>query len=187
MNELDQYLDSRFVYSFWQGPEDVRSVAQALKDGINCISLAHLAINSLFGYNLPKELHCSELFTDTIYFDEVDSLTDMELGDVVWFGLEDPPLEVDDYIPEYKNDGLVNWQEFPVKHAGIYNGESDNDDPYILHSTSIGGTNVVWPLSKFSQYRRYRKLYGIRRLRDEYKYKYPCGASRIISWSVETD
>ncbi len=169
MHDLETYVDPRFVYDFWQGPREVRNLDQALENGINCISLAHLAIRGLFKYELPEELHCAELFNDVSYFDEVPTVSDMEPGDLIWFGLEEPVMSAEEFVPVYQGDKLTNWRDFPVKHVGIFTGKYEDSEPLILHSSNIEGTNVIWPLSRFDEYRRYQKIYGIRRLKDELK------------------
>lgn len=169
MSTLEQYLDPAFVYSFWQGPQAVRSVEQALNEGINCVALAHLVIDSLFEYRLPADLDCFELFTDTFHLDEVASLSDMQDGDLIWFGVEESLTEVEDFVPVFQDGLLVNWRDFPVKHVGIFTGRSENGEPLILHSTSVEGTNVVWPLSRFNGYARYRKIYGVKRLKTVHR------------------
>jgi hypothetical protein len=89
----------------------------------------------------------------------------LRLGDLVWFGVEEPAIETHEFQPLYENGQLVNWSDFPVKHVAISTGESNDGDPLLLHSTSIAGTNVIWPMSSFATYRRYRKHYGVTRLK----------------------
>lgn len=169
MSNLEQYLDPSFVYRFEQGPQVVADIEQAKQDGINCISLTHLAIESLFNYRLPEDLHCAELYQDAGYFDEISSLSAMEVGDVIWFGVETPTIEPGAFVPVYEDGILVNWRDFPVKHAGIFHGWSSNGEPEILHATHLAGTNVIWPLSKFAEFRRYQKIYSVRRLKEQYQ------------------
>ena len=166
MNKLlETYIDPQYVYKFTQGPDVVRSREDALRDGINCISLAHLALRDLFDYELPAELFCLELYYDREHFTEVGGLENMQAGDLVWLGLASPTVEIEDFVPRYKNGRLTNWSESPVKHAAIFTGEKDqSSDHLLLHSTPYEGTNAVWPLKMFSRHKRYRKVYGITRL-----------------------
>ena len=109
MNEkLHSYIDPAFRYVFAQGTDAVNSREQALADGINCISLGHLVIKDLFGYTLTSNLKSSELSTDNDHFEELESAEDMQLGDLVWFGLENPDVEIDDFVPDYVDGELLN-------------------------------------------------------------------------------
>ena len=163
--QLEQYLDNAYVYRFSHGPNIVQSREDALRYGINCVSLAHLALKDLFDYQLPPTLMFSELYGDHEHFRQVETLEQMQRGDLVWFGLADPKIEPAKFEPRYEDGQLVNWADFPVKHIAISTGER-NDDYQLLHSTHVEGTNVVWPLARFAEYKNYRKLYGITRLKN---------------------
>lgn len=165
--QLDRYVDSDFVYRFMQNPDVVRSEEDARRDGINCVSLAHLALKELFEKELPEDLLCAELYADRDYFDHFDSLDNLQTGDLVWFGIENPRIMPDDFTPLYEQGRLVNWRDFPIKHVAISTGERDETgDELLLHSTYYEGTNTIWPLSQFASYERYRRTYGISRLKD---------------------
>ena len=162
---LSQFINDDYHYKFSHGPNIVRSKEQAQRDGINCVSLAHLALRELRNITLPSELMCAELHQDRTYFDEVSD-SEMITGDLVWFGIENPPIEPHQFIPLYENGELTNWREYPVKHVAIATGEVDYDgDPLLLHSTNLTGTNTVWPMRLFANYRRYKQIYGITRLK----------------------
>lgn len=162
---LECFIDPTLQYRFMQDPRNVRSIEDARTGGINCITLAHLAVRELFAVELPPELHFSEAFLDRRHFTDVPLLDDLRRGDLVWFGLESPPIQVADFRPVYRDGQLVNYHEFPVKHVAIATGNTDaRGEPTLLHATHIAGTNVVWPLNKFAEYARYRKVYGISRL-----------------------
>lgn len=182
---LAQFLDPAYTYQFTQNPDVVRTKDDALREGINCVSLAHLAIKELFGYSLPPHLCCAELYLDQEYFTPVKSLDQLKIGDLVWFGVENAPCSPNEVKLRYDSRGkLVNWHEFPVKHVAIFAGklaasavrvskaitpdttstESGSVEPLLLHATQSGTAGVVlWPLSHFSEYARYRKLWGITR------------------------
>lgn len=163
---LEPYIDPAFEYRFTQGPDVVQSREDAIRYGINCVSLAHLALKDLFEYRLPPDLMCAELHMDREHFVNVNNLQDMQTGDLLWFGIEEPAVAVDDFVPHYVDGQLVNWIDFPVKHVAIYTGEKNEDNDYLLlHSTHVEGTNVIWPLAKFAGYQKYEKLYGITRLK----------------------
>jgi hypothetical protein len=153
-----------------QGPQATNNIEKARENGINCISLAHLVIESLFEFKLPKELHCYELFNDMIHFDEV-TISDMKIGDLIWFGIDNPNIDLEEFTPIYQDNRLVNYKDFPVKHVGIFDHFDSDGIPQILHSTMIDEANTVWAIDRFSQYKRYQKIYGVRRLRDDYKKK----------------
>lgn len=164
-NAFERYVDPSFVYKFMQGPDKVLDEHTARTQGVNCISLAHLAMRDLFGYSLPTSLHCYEMFSDTSHFKTVESIDFLEPGDLMWFGLRHPGIPIDQYQPQYDERGtLVNWRDNPVKHVAIYTGEQANDDYLMLHATNIEGTNAVWPLQKFASFKRYERVYRISRL-----------------------
>lgn len=161
--ELSQFISDDFRYKFSHGPNIIHSKEQARREGINCISLAHLALKALYGVTLPSALMCSELHQDREYFEEVTH-KDMIAGDLVWFGVQDPIIGPDQFVPVYEDGELINWKEYPVKHVAIATGEINHDDPLLLHSTNLTGTNVIWPMRLFAEHRRYRQLYGVTRL-----------------------
>ncbi len=165
IDSLKHYIDREFVYSFGQGPNKVSSEAEARQKGINCVTLAHLALRELFDQKLPTNLHCYEMATDYDYFKTVESPDLMQQGDLVWFGYANPHQSIEDFEPTYDDEGyLLNWRDSPIKHVAIYTGEQQNNDFMMLHSTHIEGTNTVWPLSLFAMYKRYEKIYRIGRL-----------------------
>ena len=167
MNKVLQgFLSSDFVYSYEMGPEQVPDTDTAFRTGINCVSLAHLVLNELFGQVLPRELDCFEMFTDKDRFEKVRSVMDAQLGDLVWFGRK-PLTPAIDFVPDYDDRGhLVNWPEHPLEHVAIATGELGEDrDPLLLHATHIEGTTAVWPLSRFLEQPRYAEVHGVSRLR----------------------
>jgi hypothetical protein len=164
-SRLGQFLNPEYAYKFSQNPNVVRTKEDALRSGINCISLAHLVIKELFDYELPPDLLCAELYLDHEHFEPVADTTKMQLGDLVWFGASNfgkDPFEVE--LRYGKHGQLINWREFPVKHVAIYTGLTESCDPLLLHATFVGGVNnTVWPMSKFRSYQRYKKMHGITR------------------------
>jgi hypothetical protein len=165
IDTLERFLDPAFTYDFEQGPAKVRSIEDAYRDGINCVSLAHLALQDLFHAELPPDLHCAEMYADTERFEPVTGTDEMRQGDLVWFGINNAPILPEQFQPVYQSGQLINWREFPVKHVTVFTGDRDaQNDPLLLHSTYIAGTNVVWPLGRFADYARYQKLYKITRL-----------------------
>lgn len=162
---LEAYLAPAFRYNFDQGPQLVRSREDALAHGLNCISLAHLALRDIFDYELPGELHCAEMYLDQQHFTEVGDATQAQRGDLFWFGISGAAQPPEAFQPQYDAAGaLVNWREFPVKHVAVHTGDYREDDPLLLHATHRTGTNSVWPLQQFFAYPRYQKLFAVRRL-----------------------
>lgn len=166
MSNFESYLDPAYVYNFTQGPNVVRSHEDAKQYGLNCVALAHLVLEDVYGTQLPANMRCYEMFTDDEHFDTVPDVAAVQAGDLVWFGVANPKLDVTDFVPIYQNDELVNWPDFPVKHVGIAIGKEEQQDPSILHATWFAGTNVIWPLSKFARYQKYAKIYGIQRYKQ---------------------
>jgi hypothetical protein len=66
-----RYLDPAFRYVKSQTPALVRCRDDALRDGLNCVALAHLVIRDLFGYVLPAHLQALELVRDLEHFEPV--------------------------------------------------------------------------------------------------------------------
>ncbi len=161
---VQKYLNAEFKYEFTQGPDNAHTFELAVVDGINCISLAHFMLKELFGVTLPTNFKSLELYKDTEYFDDVSDVESMKLGDLVWFGLSDPPIKLDEFEPDYKDGELLNWHDFPVRHVGIYTGDKTSDFE-ILHATPVDNTVTVWPLQKFQDYEKYKQIYGVRRLK----------------------
>ncbi len=165
---LNQFLDPAYEYRFTQNPDVVRTKADALQHGLNCVSLAHLALRELFNYQLPEHLCCAELFLDRTHFKPIETARQLQAGDLVWFGIQDPHTPPEAVKLHYSTDGaLVNWRDFPVKHVAICTGQRDiaTAEPLLLHATQAeGGGTKLWPISKFQQYARYKKIYAVTRL-----------------------
>jgi len=166
--DLKHFVDPAFVYSFEKGPNRVSSEAVAKQEGLNCVTLAHLALDELFDRKLPANLHCYEMATDEDYFETIESPELMQQGDLVWFGFASPRQTIEDFVPKYDANGfLLNWRDSPIKHVAMYTGERREGDFMMLHSTHIEGTNAIWPLGLFSKYKRYERIYRIGRLQTE--------------------
>lgn len=164
--KLAHFIDSEFVYRFTQNPDVVRDEKDARRYGINCVSLAHLAIRELFNVKLPSNLLCAELYADRDYFDHIEPFDELKEGDLVWFGIEHPTLSPETFVPCYVDGVLINWREFPIKHVAVSLGERDkSDEELLLHSSYQERTNAIWPLSRFTRYKRYQRTYGLSRLK----------------------
>ncbi|MGD0284332.1 MAG: hypothetical protein ABSB12_01930 [Candidatus Saccharimonadales bacterium] len=164
-SRLQQFLNPDYSYRFSQNPDVVRTKEDAIRNGINCISLAHLVIKELFNYELPSGLLCAELFLDQEHFAPITDISNLQMGDLVWFGNGNNLAEPSQVELRYGKHGkLINWREFPVKHVAIYTGVMEVDDPLLLHATFFdGGKNTIWPMSKFQTYQRYKKMHGVTR------------------------
>lgn len=160
---MRRYIDpDRFRYSVLQGPDKVRCEADARANGLNCIALAHLVLRDR-GIALPPELNFYELYLDETYSATV-SKDAMEPGDPVWFGLANPSIPIDEFVPEYDNGFLVNWQDRAVKHVAINTGDEQAGVPLLLHATDVEGTNTIWPLHQFQEHTRYERIYRVSRV-----------------------
>jgi hypothetical protein len=164
-----RYLDPAFRYVMSQNPALVRCRDDALRDGLNCVALAHLVIRDLFGYALPAQLQALELVRDLEHFEPVPDPEHLRAGDLVWLGVDRPRVQQQEFVPQYDGDELVNGGDFPVKHVAISTGTSDDHDHLMLHASSADGTNALWPLRRFRDYDRYGSIYAVRRLRREFQ------------------
>ena len=176
MDEVfSRYLDPAFRYVRSQSPARVRSRDDVLRDGLNCVALAHLVIRDLFGYVLPARLQALELVRDLAHFEPDPDAERMGAGDLVWLGVDRPRVKLDEFVPQYDGDELANGRDFPVKRVAVCTGARDDGEHLLLHASSADGTNTLWPLRKFAGYDRYRRIYAICRLRREFQR--PAGAS----------
>jgi hypothetical protein len=165
-----RYLDPAFKYVRSQVPALVRSREDALREGLNCVALAHLVTRDLFGYTLPAWYQSLELVRDLAHFEAVADQDRMQPGDLVWLGADGPAARLDEFVPRYLGDELLNFGDFPVNHVAICTGIRDHGDHVLLHASTVDGTNALWPLRRFDDYDRYRRIYAIRRLRHEFRY-----------------
>jgi len=164
---IKSYLDPRFRYVWARGPAVVRSREDALRDGLNCVALAHLVIRELFGRALPASLRSLELFRDDEHFEPIADGVLLAAGDLVWFGAADPRIPLVDFVPRFRDGELVNVADFAVNHVAVATGRRVNGHSLLLHASPVNGTNALWPLHRFAEHERYREIYGIRRLRGE--------------------
>jgi hypothetical protein len=137
-DRLEQFIDPAFVYRFWQGPKEVRSLQDAKRKGLNCVALAHLSIKTLFDYELPFTEHCYEMYKDTERFREVPKESRIKRGDIFWFGPARLRVAENEFAPEYDESGLLlNWRDSPVRHVAIATGETFQGDDLLLHATHM--------------------------------------------------
>lgn len=157
-----RYLGPGFRWAYRQNPARVRSRDDALRDGVNCVALAHLVIRDLFGVTLPADLQTYELIGDQTYFEPVPGPEALRAGDLVWFGPERPGVRLEEFVPRFDGDDITNMRDFPVKHVAVCTGGAS--DP-LLHASLIEGTTALWPLERFGEYGKYGRIHTIRRLR----------------------
>jgi hypothetical protein len=110
------------------------------------VALAHLVTRDLFGYTLPARLQALELARDLAHFEPVVDPGRMRAGDFVWFGVDRPGVGLDEFVPQYDGDELMNGSDVPVKHVAICADTGDDGDRLPLHASSVDGTNALWPL-----------------------------------------
>lgn len=158
LEAVDYFLDSRFQYDFTIVP------GQEPDDRMNCLTLVHAACKRMLGYELPKELLCTELYEDRAHTQHVSS-DDLKAGDLVWFGQADQRAQRL-FVPQYDENGRIkNWANSPLQHVGVYIGRDDFDNPQILHASQQAGTNVVQSLDKIRQEPKHAHVLDISRLK----------------------
>ncbi len=172
--DLERYLDAGLRYRFESGPETAKTLEDAMQNGLNCVALAHLVLRDMFGAEIEPSVRCFEMFNDNQRFRDIPFNAPnllgpaIRVGDLFWFGLDQPRIRIEQFAPDYANDGnLTNCKDFAVKHVGIFTGDDEEGDPLILHASWDEGTNAVWPLSQFAAYGRYRRIYAVRRYKTE--------------------
>jgi len=168
MNQaITSYLNDTYLYEFKHWPDTIHTQQEALARGLNCVSLAHLIDKSLFGIDLPESLRCIELFYENPYYTTVNSVQDLQIGDLMFVAAKGEQEKIDIFIPRYDEQGnLLNGSEFPHMHIAIYAGEKDEQvDPLFIHANWIDKKVSLWPLRKFREYPRYEEIYAIKRIK----------------------
>jgi hypothetical protein len=145
---FSRYLDPAFRYVWSQNPARVRSRRDALRDGLNCVALAHLVTRDLFGYTLPARLQSLELARDLAHFELVPDPGRMRVGDLVRFGVDRPRVSLDEFVPRYDGDELMNGSDVPVKHVAIFAGSSDDSDRLLLNERADATDEIILIMEK---------------------------------------
>lgn len=140
--EWGRYLG--IPYCFEKGPDKALDLTTARREGANCQAFAHL-IQAELGSPLPLDALSKEIFEDDSRFSSV-SLDEIEGGEIFLFGREQ--------------------EKDPRKlHKAVYTGLRDEGgDPLIIHSNGVDGKSSMWPLRRFAEVERYKKLYAIKRI-----------------------
>lgn len=164
---FERYLNAPYTYKYEADQHQVRTHEDALVKGINCKSLLHIVVGDLLNIQLPVTYGVYELYADTHYTSEIDSLEEVQPADVLFFGYDKPKETTSSFVPEYNGHDITNWAEFPVNHMGMVAIlGSKPDEHQILHASQEDGTTVLWPLHRFGTYSRQAKIHGIRRLKN---------------------
>jgi hypothetical protein len=166
-----RYLGPGFRYIRIQVPARVRTREDALRDGLNCAALAHLVTCGLFGCTLPASYQSLELVRDLEHFEPVGSPDRMQAGDLAWLGADRPLVRLEDFIPGYCGDELLNFNDFPVSHVAICTGIRKNGDHVLPRASTVDGTSALWPLRESVHHDRYSPIYSIQRLRQEFRHR----------------
>ncbi len=61
-------------------------------------------------------------------------------------------MSLDEFVPRYGGDELLNFGDFPVNHVAICTGARADGDHVLLHASTVDGTNALWPLRRFDDY-----------------------------------
>lgn len=162
---IQQYLHG-YNYRFDHGPDLIRTRLDALRYGLNCGALVHLLLDDLFGYRIPAELMCIEMFYDTAHFQPVDGEEGLRQGDVAFFGARDVPLDEAKERARLVNGRLLDWRQHPTLHLALCVDDALLQDACFIHATAIRDLNgvYVWPLARFLDTKQYGILHGVRRL-----------------------
>lgn len=159
------FLSYRLKYNYECGPDVVSSIETALTKGINCVSLAHILLSDFYHVHLTSNFKCIEMFYHNNFLRNITDEEEFVLGDILFFGKEGLTELFANYIPRYNEGTLVNGSDFPGLHVGIYTGNKTTETiPLIIHASFIDKGVSVWPLDKFLQYPRYKKIYAVKRL-----------------------
>lgn len=129
-------------YRLENGPD---AEVGSLTEGVNCQLLTHLVLAVLFQVSLPPEMKSREIFEDQVRFSHIP-VEKARLGDVFVFGRP--------------NQRDLRWLHLAV-HV---DQEVTIDPPLLVHASSVDGRVSLWSLDKFFQYRRYQRLYAVKRL-----------------------
>lgn len=122
-------------------------------EALNCIGLVHLVLWKEFWAGLSTGMWALEIKADEEFLKTVQ-LEETEAGDIFVFGAKDP---------RRKDPGNAQ-----VLHLAINTGQVDKRGYplFLLHTTDLNGSaSTIWPLSRFGRYKRYERLYAIKRHR----------------------
>ena len=159
------FSDHPCRYAFAHGPDMIRTPAQAVEQGLNCVALAHLLLKALFAADLPSRHQCVEMFYDNPHLQAVPGLAALQTGDVVFVGRAGIQEQLDAFAPRYDSAGeLVNWREFPGLHVALYTGLMAADTtPLLIHANPIDNGVGFWSWQQMLRVPRYSMIYAIKR------------------------
>lgn len=164
---FESYLVKTYHYKFTNWPEIIHTQEQALKGGLNCITLVHILYVDLFEITLPEKFRSIELFQNTSYFDNISDTGELKQGDLFFFGKASEALVLKNFMTQYdKMNNLLNLSELPHIHLGVFTGEyTKNNNPLIIHANAIDKKVSIWPLNKFRNYEKYSSILLAKRLK----------------------
>lgn len=121
---------------------------------VNCQSFIHSVYHGVLGIRLPLGLWSQEFYEDRDFFysvadDVLNNLQNLRLADIFLFGRQ-----------HNTNPKLL--------HLGLFSGEFRENNPLIVHANMYDKGVGVWPLTVFSQYLRYEKIFDVKRLYPKY-------------------
>lgn len=142
--DFERYRGIPYDFRAFPGVVDIE-YAEAL----NCIALVHLVLRREFRAWLPTGMWAVEIKEDQEFLKTVQE--DSRAGDIFVFGETDP---------RRRDPG--NSQVF---HVTLNTGEFDKKgNPLLLHTTDLNGSSsTIWPLREFGRYKRYERLYAVKR------------------------
>jgi hypothetical protein len=171
---FDRYTKLELHYAYTSGPNLVQTIEDAQMHGLNCGALAHLLIYELFGYRLPWQLMCVELFHDDTHFLRLFPFTDLEVGDILFVGREGAHEGLQTFQPMRNVDGtFANWNEHPRFHLAVCIDNTYYDDCRLIHISPRSQGVEITHIHAFQATKQYRRIHGVRRLKSELRQRGP--------------
>lgn len=133
-------------YRFENGPNRI-GVIDPWEDGVNCQFLAHLALKLLKGVTLDPNLLSREIFFEQERFITFFNPVEATVGDIFIFG-------------------RIDERDHRHLHLAVcVDIDQPTGEPLLIHANGTEGKVCLWPLSAFFEYRRYQKLFSVKKLK----------------------
>ena len=163
---LDQILRQPLRYSYFSGPDVVRSWHDAQQRGVNCAALVHILGKEFLGVELPWELMGFELIYDQCYLRDLQEETPQK-GDILIVGRG---IKLDKWEREYRETGRLRIEKHPRVHLAMHTGQfATVGDPFLIHATPYDGGGIrLWPLSYLTSHPFYSHIYKWRRIHEHH-------------------